>query len=111
MKRNLHACMKASTILFAFLFVHFSQAQITNQTPSINPTMICGSGTATVSIPASQVGVTYGLIASTNTTALVGSAVSGTGNALSFPTGTVSVTTTFAVVGVIPGTSTMVMNP
>ena len=92
-------------------FTHTAKAQITNQPPTASPASICGTGTATITIPSSQAGVTYGLVASTNTTAIVGSPVSGTGNALNFPTGTVTVTTTYAVVGIIVGTSTVVMNP
>jgi hypothetical protein len=113
MIKKFYQNMKTFACLCAFLvaFTHTAKAQITNQPPTASPASICGTGTATISIPSSQAGVTYGLVASTNTTALVGSPVSGTGNALNFPTGTVTVNTTYAVVGIIVGTSTVVMNP
>ncbi|HKC66650.1 MAG TPA: hypothetical protein VKG26_00330, partial [Bacteroidia bacterium] len=96
--------------VIGFLLVLLTQtlkAQIANQTPVVSPTAICGTGTATVTIPSSEVGVTYAL---TDGVSLIGTPVSGTGNSISFPTGTLTVTTTF-IVGATNGTSTVTMNP
>ena len=112
MNKKSHFSIKTLVCLLALVLAGVSNAQtIVNYTPTISPTSICGSGTATVTLSGSQSGVEYGLVASTNTTAIVGSPVAGTGNAITFPIPTITVTTTYAVVGVIVGTATTVMNP
>jgi len=69
---------------------------ITNQPVSIaQSTMSCPSST-TVSIPSSEIGVTYSL-RNNATNAVIGASQAGTGGALNFPTGTVSTTTTFQI--------------
>jgi len=102
---------KAVVYLFAFIImmVQTSKAQcpILNQTPIVTPSSICVTGTATVTIPSSEVGVTYAL---TTGTTVVGGFVSGTGSSISFPTGTLTVTTTF-IVGATNGTCTVTMTP
>lgn len=69
---------------------------ITNQTVSIAQTTMACPGSTTVSIPASEIGVTYSL-RNNATNAVIGASQAGTGGALNFSTGTVSSNTTFQV--------------
>lgn len=69
---------------------------ITNQTVSIAQTTMACPGSTTVSIPASDIGITYSL-RNNATNAVIGASQAGTGGALNFSTGTVSSNTTFQV--------------
>ncbi len=62
-------------------------------TSSINP--LCTGGSTTITVAASEVGVSYQLRDATN--ALVGSAVVGSGGTINLPTGNLAATTTFNV--------------
>ena len=100
---------KTCTFLFA-LFVLLTQttkAQIANQVPTATPASICGAGTTTITIPSSEVGVTYAVVSGTT---IVSGPTSGTGSGLSFAISTLSVTTTF-IVGATDGTNTVTMTP
>jgi hypothetical protein len=111
MNKKFHFSVKTLMCLIAFVLVSVSNAQITNYTPTIAPTSICGTGSATITLSGSQNTVTYGVVASTNTTVLAAGPTTGTGGPINFTIPSVSVTTTYAVVGIIVGTATTVMNP
>ncbi len=69
---------------------------INDQTVTVSPAAICGSGTATVSLASSQAGVNYTLRNNANNNIIAGP-VAGTGSAISFNTGTISSSTTYNV--------------
>lgn len=106
MSKFYRSLLSACIILFSAGIIK-AQCPINNQSPTINPSTICGSGTATVSIPSSQLGVTYALVTGT---VIVSGPTAGTGSALNFTTGTVTVTTTYSVMAT-NGTCTVTMTP
>ncbi len=100
-------------MFFALLFGRYTiSAQIVNQPPTALTATICAGDSTIITIPGSQINVGYALvILPITSTVTVGAAQAGTGSSMSFPTGTLTATTTFAIIGVIPGTSTVQMNP
>lgn len=112
MNTNKHILIKKLLCICCFLFVLTCSAQINIYTVTVaTPDTICAGQSATVNLSGSQIGVYYGLVASTNTTAIVGGIpTAGNGSPLHFSTGTLTVTTSFAVAGATT-TNTVVMVP
>src|ERR1700758_1310181 len=104
---------KIKVIAFAFLLVTMmvetskAQCTILNQTPTVNPATLCGAGTVTVSIPSSEVGVTYAVASGTT---IVSGPTAGTGQPMTFTVGPLSTTTTL-LVGATNGSCTVAMTP
>jgi len=103
--------IKALAYFFAFFIIAGqivkAQCPILNQAPTASPTSICGTGTATISIPSSEVGVSYAV--GTGST-IVNGPVAGTGQPMTFTVGPISNTTTY-IVGATNGTCTITMTP
>ena len=63
MIKKLTSKIKAFSYFFVFFIIAGqtvnAQCPILNQAPTVNPTSICGTGTATITIPSSEVGVSY----------------------------------------------------
>ena len=98
-KNNLLSSLVQSACLCAAFFVSVSlsaQCSIVNQTVSAAQSSICSGASGQVQIASSQAGVTYKLRNDAND-AVVGSAVTGTGSALTFSTGALTATTAFNV--------------
>lgn len=68
------------------------------------PAVVCGSGTATITIPTSQTGLTYWVVDTINSVLIDGPA-QGTGNALSFESDSISVTDTMFILAEAPSTA------
>jgi hypothetical protein len=103
--------IKALAYFFAFFIIGGqivkAQCPIINQPPTASPTSICGSGTATISIPSSEVGVTYAVGSGTT---IISGPTAGTGQPMTFTIGPISNTTTY-IVGATNGTCTITMTP
>jgi len=69
---------------------------INNQAVTAAPTSVCGTGSSTITLASSQVGVNYTLRNNANN-AIVAGPIAGTGAAINFNTGNISATTTYNV--------------
>jgi hypothetical protein len=69
---------------------------INNQAVAASTTNLCGTGSSTITLASSQVGIKYTLRNNANN-AIVAGPIAGTGAAINFTTGTISSTTTYNV--------------
>ena len=91
--------MKRTITLLAILFcLHINAQTPTNQPPTVTPSEVCISGTATITIPSSQTGFYYAAVVTNSV--IVGNTQNGTGGPLSFPVGTVTATTVYTIYAV-----------
>ena len=101
-----------TTILFSVIYLlsfnqGYSQCPILNQVPVATNSSLCGSGTSSISIPSSEVGILYSLVSGTTA---VSPTLTGNGGSLVFSTGSLTTTTTFSVAAT-NGTCAVVMTP
>ncbi len=76
---------------------------IDDQPVTAAPATICGNGSSTVTVGATQLGINYTLRNNANN-AIIAGPIAGTGSAINFNTGTISATTTYNVLAEKPST-------
>lgn len=82
---------------------------INNQAITTTPANICGTGSSTVTLASSQVGVEYTLRNNVNNTVVAGP-ITGTGAAINFNTGNIAATTTYNVLAETKPTGALSFN-